>query len=308
MDDLRSDVRPAKRAGAVVLLAGVATAMGTLLVLYILNIALDVSLMGFYINGILPVGALGVGLLAGSGYGIASWLTGTKINRTLVLVVVSLQIWAYFVAQFLEFALLRAAFPEEFQLSFWQYFDLVTRAFAWSDEGKAFGVWGYGMRALEIGGFVLGGLVATAIMSAKPYCDKCQTYMRKKDLATLPAGVIPRKVKKKDLAGQQAYEEEQQKALDLGQEMVRQLLEMIQAGDAEAFSNLISRHTSQKKQIEKLTCRINLALSLCPRCQSGELEIKLAVGQGQEISFTEIARQEMEAPFAIALKALGHRA
>jgi hypothetical protein len=39
----------------------------------------DFNIMGWYANYVLPIGALLVGLVASSGYGIASWITGQKI-------------------------------------------------------------------------------------------------------------------------------------------------------------------------------------------------------------------------------------
>ncbi len=106
------------------------------------------------------------------------------------------------------------------------------------------------------------------------------------------------------IAGQQAYGKEQQGALELAQNVVQRLLEMVQTGDAQAFMNLIGEYAGQKKQIEKLTSRINLQLNLCPRCGSGDLMINLNAGHGENISITEIGRQEMNAQFAHGVQTL----
>src|SRR4051812_17886967 len=44
----------------------------------------DENIMGWYANLVIPVGALLIGLVASSGYGIASWFSGVKIHRWLL--------------------------------------------------------------------------------------------------------------------------------------------------------------------------------------------------------------------------------
>ena len=76
--------------------------------------------MGFYVKLIIPLGAIGVGALAGSGYGIASAWTGAKIGRGLLLTVCLLLVAAYFVAKYIEFRDLVTQYP---QIAGWSFFD-----------------------------------------------------------------------------------------------------------------------------------------------------------------------------------------
>lgn len=301
MEDIRFDVTQPKRAGLIVLIAGVATAIGSLGLLFILSVVFpNFAAMGFYIEGVIPLGAILVGIVAGSGYGIASWVTGCKISRGLLVTVILLQVAVYFIAQYLEFAMLRVALGDELAVSFWQYFDIMTRAFCWQEDGQPgdpFGAWGYGMRALEIAGFALGGIVAPAILFAVPYCDKCQVYMRSKELGLLPAGVLPKKIKKKDTEAQQAYEHEIGEALQGGQELVKQMTEMISTGSADAFAGVLAEHAARKKEIGKLTSRITVKLQHCRRCGSGNVIFQLASGQGDTVSTSEIAKCEADSAF-----------
>ncbi len=130
MEELQPQTEPAKRPGLLVLFAGMGTAMGTLALLYVVDVALEFHALGFYINGVIPLGAIGVGLLAGSGYGIASWLTGARIGRELLITVILFQVVAYGFAQYAEYLMVREAIPGGAQIAFWEYFDAVTRAFA----------------------------------------------------------------------------------------------------------------------------------------------------------------------------------
>ena len=104
MEDLQLETRRVNRPGLLVLTAGILTGMLTLAALYFLNIVFEeFHAMGFYINGVIPFGAILVGMLAGSGYGIASWLSGAKISGGLLVMVIALQIAVYFFAQYVEY-------------------------------------------------------------------------------------------------------------------------------------------------------------------------------------------------------------
>jgi hypothetical protein len=289
-----------KRPGVLVLMAGVGTSMATLALLYVLNIVSpELHVMGMYANGIIPVGAMLVGLVAGSGYGIASWLTGAKIGKGLMFQIVLLQLLVYLFSQYVDFLVIKNLVGNG-QISFWEYFDLRTRAFAWDNDGgpiEPFGVWGYGMRALEMTGFSLCAMIAPAILFAVPYCEACQVYMKSKELGLLPAGIAPRKIKKKDTEGQQAYEEELQHALESGQQRMETLLESVNEKDASRFVDLLSEHTDYKKAIGKQTSRLAVTLEHCKHCQAGRVVLKLQTGFGENQTVTELARVDVQAGF-----------
>lgn len=285
MDDVQTELPRDKRAGLLVLLAGLATTVLTLGVVYLLG----AQIMGWYANYIIPIGAIFVGICAGLGYGFGSWFTGAKISGRLLVMVVVLQVLAYFGAQYLDYLLVRAAVGVPF--TFLQYFDATTRAFAWEDNGQPgvpFGAWGYGIRSLEIAGFALSGMIAPALLFATPYCDNCQVYMRTKDLCLLPAGILPRKIKKKDVEGQQAYDQEQASALQQGQELLSDLVGKVEAVDAAAFAQVIDEHAANTKETGKLISRIQLKLQRCSRCRGGRLDIKLIVGFGDEMQSNDL--------------------
>src|SRR5262252_10406441 len=87
-----------------VLLAGVTTTVLALLgVWWLDNNTTDFHVMGWYGDYVIPAGALLVGMAAGSGYGIASYLTGFRIRSAVLAAVVALQLGGYAAAQYLEF-------------------------------------------------------------------------------------------------------------------------------------------------------------------------------------------------------------
>lgn len=286
-----------KRPGLLVILAGIGTSLGTLASLYVLEqMAPAVNVMGWYVNFIIPGGAMLVGFLAGSGYGFASWLTGAKIGKGLMLQVLLLQVACYFLAQYVTFLLLNL--PPG--LSFWNYFDFTTRAFAWDNHGKPgtpFGVWGYAMRTLEISGFSLSGLLAPAILFSVPYCDACQIYMRTRDLGRLPAGIVPRKLKKKDTVGEEAYVNEQKAALEEGKTRIEELLTAVANHQPQQFAELLHRFSARRKEIDSHTSRVVVTLHHCRCCHQGTLVLKLNSGHGEQIVITDLAQAALEPEF-----------
>ena len=183
----------------VVLMAGAGTTALTLLGIFLLDIAApDVNPMGWYLNYVLPIGAILVGLVAGLGYGITSFMMGYKIGKWLLVSILMLQVIAYFAAQFLAFRGMDLVYEETGEpVAFTTWFHLTTITIAFKKSGEL-GAWGYGVRALEIIGFALGGLIVPAVLMGKSYCEKCQRYMKTKELGLIPASVPAEKIKKKD--------------------------------------------------------------------------------------------------------------
>ncbi len=273
------------------LLAGAITTALSLTGVYLASQA-GHNIMGWYANYLIPVGALVVGLGASSGFGMSSWHTGTRIGGGVMAAVMTTLIAAYFVAQYLEF---RQLYPEGVfsedgtPLGFGGYFDLTTRAFHWAPEnegdteGSPFGVYGYLMRALEILGFVLGGLAVPLVLRHKPYCDPCGRYKRTRQVGLIPAGVRPKKVSKRKPLEVASYE---QSAIAAGEEGYQKLdLIMAAAGrddNAALLRELATCPSSNARKVNKLTSRILVELIHCPTCLDGTLHAATLSGRGKQ--------------------------
>jgi len=285
-----------------VLVCGLATTAAVLLVIYLLG-TVGCHPMGWYANYVLPVGAILVGLGAGSGYGLASWFSGVKITKALLVMIVVLQLGGYFVAQYIEYKSLEVVHEDGSAASFAEYFDATTRSFAWEDKGKPgkpLGLWGYGLRALEIVGFVLGSLVVPIILRSRPYCEGCQMYFRRRELGLLPAGVVPRKIKKRDAEALAAHEQEQERAWEAGQDLLRALAGKAGEGDADGFRALLAPHEGNKKAYSKLSARIALSIDHCPGCCNGLLNAAVLRGQGNKIQRTALGPTPLAPEFVRA--------
>src|SRR5882724_1379964 len=93
---------------SLVLFYGLASTALALFGVYLLDrTTTDFHIMGWYANYVLPIGAFIVGIVASSGYGLASWFSGIKITRGLLWLVLGLQLIVYFGVQYIEFASLK---------------------------------------------------------------------------------------------------------------------------------------------------------------------------------------------------------
>ncbi|MBN2495656.1 MAG: hypothetical protein JXR96_13770 [Deltaproteobacteria bacterium] len=248
----------------------------------------DFNLMGLYHFWVFPTGALIVGIAAGSGYGIGSWWTGVRISRSLLWLVVALQIAVYFAAQYIEFRHLLAAYGGGEQMGFFDFFDESTRAISFREEGKSdygdpLGGWGYAFRLLELAGFVLGGLVVPLALKAKAYCESCQVYMRTRHLVTIPASVPAEKIKKKDLEAQTSHQQVQDEAWQAGHQALEALRQSAEAGRASELQRIVDEHAAHAKEVAKLPIRLTVDLSVCPSCGSGILRAASLTGHGDQI-------------------------
>lgn len=293
---------PGRDARVTVLGSGLATTALALVGVYLLTTNTDdFNIMGWYANYALPIGALIVGFVAASGYGIASWVTGQKITRSLLWTVLALQVAAYFAGQYIEFHSMGLQYQDGTPVSFLAYFDFAARAFAWQQKdgstGDPLGVWGYAFRLLEIVGFCGGSLAVPLILRAVPYCESCQSYMKTKEAGLLPASVPSRRVKKSDGTAQAAYDVERQEALQRGGAMTAAIAERAAAGDVDGYRALLAEHAPEKKQIEKLPARIALSIVRCPKCSGGFLKTMMRTGHGKQLQQNEIGRHELTPTF-----------
>jgi hypothetical protein len=285
-----SGFRDTRSGGNLAVLLGGAVTIGlALLGVWALNQAGE-NVMGWYADYIFPAGAFLVGMVASLGFGITSYVTGTKISGTLLLASLVLLLAGYGLAQWLEFRHVVAGLPDGDDVSFWTYYDFVTRSFAWKrhggERGEPLGGLGYGLRALEIIGFGFGGVLAPLVMRKMPYCDVCGVYKRSRHLALIPASVPARKINaKKAPEAAAAYAQESATAMQKADEALALLLPPPKGktgADLRATCEAVGS-LSQQRKTNKLPARIRLTLSHCRRCARGELRATLFTGQGNQI-------------------------
>ena len=262
--------------GTIVLLAGSATTLLALAAVFALNHH-GVNVMGWYANYILPVGALMVGMLAASGYGIAGWITGLKMTPRLIASMLAELFVSYLLAHYSEYSQLVDGGSIA---GFFDWFDQSTRSFRWDDHGhvgEALGALGYGLRALELVGFIGGGAAVPLILRGKPYCDPCRTYKRTKMLAVLPAGVSIR-------AFRRTKAEEREAVANSAQQGVEVIFDAAHNGDRARLQAEIEARgpLARQRAAQRLSARVTIALHRCPKCADGALVAAIVTGQGNQ--------------------------
>jgi hypothetical protein len=287
---------------SLVLICGFITTALALLGIYVLDTNVkDFHIMGLYADYVLPAGAVIVGVAASSGYGLASWFGGIKITRKLLWIILTLQLVAYFAAQYIEFDSLHLVHRDGRPVGFFEYYDLVARSFAWKQSdgsmGQPLGVRGYFLRGLDVIGFAAGGLIIPVLLRKAPYCPGCQLYMKTWQLGLVPASVPVKKVKKSDAAGKAAYDAEQQKAFDVGKQTLATLQQFATGDNTAEFQKKVEELQLGKKQAGKLPGRFSLRLIHCKRCYSGQFVAKLLLGQGKQMKQSEFSRTELHSEF-----------
>ncbi|MBI4230486.1 MAG: hypothetical protein HY608_06590 [Planctomycetes bacterium] len=292
---------PSRKAQMYVLLGGASTSVGALsLTGWLARSTGDFNVMGWYANYIIPIGPILVGLVAGSGYGIASWIRGVKITRGLLAAVLLLQCATYAYAQFDEYRTFAPAYEDGTPVPFTTYYDFVTRSIAFQSgakEGKPLGAIGYGVRFLELLGFVFGAVFAPIVLKSKPYCERCSRYMKTRAVALVPAGLPPKQFKKEEYEAAEAYRKEQQTAFARGRGEAQGLLAAVLAGRMEEAHRLCAA-APVRKEIRQLTGRVAIDLSRCPSCSGGLLLARVFSGQGKDLRIESIGTVPL-APVAV---------
>ena len=285
-----------------VLLFGFATSGAALFSVYWLRAHANTNVMGWYASYIIPVGSLLVGIVAASGYGLASWLTGVKMRSRMLITVSLFQIIAYAIAHYVDFASQGVLmYPDGTQVTFFDFYHYETISFAWIDKsgkmGSPVGLWGYGLRALEIVGFTGGGAIVPAILMSVPYCDDCHIYMKTRELAQYASSIPIVKIKKNDAAGQEAHDKAQEEAHAKGLAHVQSLNQFVTDNNAAAFKTYIEAVKPEQKAIKKLPRRVQINLISCKCCAKGHIIAALLTVNGDQVIPLELSKTELPPEF-----------
>jgi hypothetical protein len=210
--------------------------------------------MGYYVALVFPAGAFGMGLVACSGFGLGAWLFGRRFDKTLGTLVVACLVLTYFGAEYVEW---RARYPHGVVdahgqlLGFWGYFDALTRMASFNN-GNNLGAFGYGLRAVELAGFALGGLIGTdLLLGRRPFCAPCSRYRKTAWLGLMPVGEDEAVQRMADASGDG-----------------RKLRSEIAASAPTARTNELAHEHE----------RWSVLLVHCPACRAGELGVDVLAG------------------------------
>lgn len=172
-----------RQPGLLVYLCGIATSILTIVAVHWVN-RNGTYIMGWFVNGILPGGAILVGVTSGLGYAVGSRVLNVKLSKLFLAVMFATGIIDYFAVQYLTYTsvISVAGVPAE-AYSFVDYMRDHAEKMTFQGRhdrvpGQALGIWGYGFQLLILLGFAVGAMVPSLVVSSMQYCHRCQAYLK----------------------------------------------------------------------------------------------------------------------------------
>jgi hypothetical protein len=283
LDTTSTSTKPRRKPYLLILQSGLLSIIVTLGVVYWLNRNTDYNMMGWYYFYIIPVGAIVVGAAAGSGFAIAAWLTGLRVTRIFLVIVILLQASAYVGAEYLQFLEFRSMMKKAGLVmadtaqppTFLQYIDMTIRSSKLEtntishDDGPLESV-GYLYTLSAFLGFVVSGVIAPACMRGSAYCAKCQQYRSRRELGIIPM-TIPSEPVSDDPDAESDFDARHEAAMEIGQAQYERIRDLAMAGDSSGFNAEVSLLKAQNRSAGKLPLRLVIDMDFCSGCGDGLL-------------------------------------
>lgn len=243
----------------------VTTALALLAVHVLARRSDDWAVMGWFYFHIVPVGAIGVGLVAGTGYLIGALWVRRRISRLLAVLVGLLQVGAYFAAEYLEYRQLHIFdLATGKPLGFWPWYDFVTVNMTFSRPGELdqpIGQLGYAVRFVQVAGFAGAGLLLAWLAVAMISDDACKLCGRMKERKEL--GVLPASGPQEPLV---PVDENDEEGKEMAQVWLGPVTELVEANAVESVTDVLRDARAHAAEIESLPRRVRLHVEWCPDC------------------------------------------
>ena len=173
-----------KELGTIIL--GIITTIVTAIVCSWVEINWDFAIYSFMLFFIIPVGAVGAGMAAASGYYFGAQVLHLPISKRLTFNIVMASISAFFIIKYIPYYFLKVngVLIRDF-MNFFSYlnFTLTHSSYSlvrFSGSTGEIGSWGYGIAFLQLLGFTGAGLYISGLLHEKPFCKECSKYYSKK--------------------------------------------------------------------------------------------------------------------------------
>ena len=169
---------------------GAITTLFTVIVLFLVELVFGFSVYTFMVCFIAPIGAIGAGFVASSGYYVGAKLANRRPTTLMLLGMIGVSLATFFLVHYLGLVCFRvAAGPAYALVAFGDYLDTTIRETSLRfvggpDSTGELGAWGYVFASIQVLGFMLGGVVVYATLVSQPYCQSCSRYLSKKGKQT----------------------------------------------------------------------------------------------------------------------------
>lgn len=175
------------------LVGGISLVTGLLVAFAIslIEVATDVALYGFSAAVVIPVGAIGCGLVAAVGFYAASRVFHVRPAGVALAIPLVTALTSFFAAHWFTFTRYELPTGKTFAdalaldgLGFVDYLRITATESGMTLGSSSapttitrLGSWGYGVVALQIIGFALGGWFVSTILRQKPWCEASHRFM-----------------------------------------------------------------------------------------------------------------------------------
>jgi len=225
-------------------------------------------------EALVPLGALGLGIVAATGYAIGSWWAGVRVGKRLLAAIVAYQIIALFVGQYIAFRGMHLVWRSTGgPVGFWWWYHRMTLGYTLrhlNGSEDPMGYAGYLVRLIDTAGFAVGALLVGALFMRAPYCEACQRFKKDKHLATLAASLPLREIRTESEAD--AFEAEQEQEFERATALFEKLGTCAIEGDAPGFKQAVAEANRAHPPVDTLLCRMKLSMSWCPGCLNGTVQ------------------------------------
>jgi hypothetical protein len=267
--------KPLRQPGLIVYLCGLGTSA---LVLWLVDLMNEhgENIMGWYANGIIPAGALLVGIASGLGYAIGSRVLNVKISRGFLYGMITTALLDYVAAHWVTWSnLLEKHHATSAQYSFVQYIrdiceGMSFRSSSSKEAGAPLGIFGYLFKLLEMLGYVGGALLPSALLRGMPYCHSCQYYLKKHQKTVINSPASWAAIKK--LPKQQRLEA----LTGAMQDVSARTQQVLQAVQLASFDDTAAKLSELDKAVAKdAPASVSLLLKKCPQCNAHHIAATL---------------------------------
>jgi len=233
----------------------------------------DFALYTWMANFIIPVGAIACGFVAAIGYWAGSRIFHHRPTRLLLLNMVLVSLGTFFSIHHLDYSHAYVGErPLSDVMSFPDYLKAVTEHMSYRTSSSTggpteLGMLGWGVAALQIAGFSLGGFIVYGMLTAIPYCNRCSKYFGK--------------LWRRSLRWKEA---------DLMMGSYNASAQLLQAGQLQSAVDEFSRTPEQSKFRTKAL--LIMDLRKCPTCENRQIKLSAQKLSGNR--FAKVA--EMSVP------------
>lgn len=268
--------KPLREPGLIVYLSGLGTSAFVLWLVHYLNESQQFNIMGWYVNGILPAGAIIVGVISGLGYAVASRWLHAKLSRAFVVCMLATALVDYVAAQYLTYLnVLDQHHIQPEQCSFLDYTRVICEGMAFKDRangkpGDPLGAWGYLFKLLEMSGYVAGAVMPSAVVFGMPYCKRCQKYLAVHRIRQIQSSNSWEDVKRLNKKVRGDALQETMKTLVARAMQIAAPLATASLSDTDAMISALDN--SDRKDA---AARVTFTLKKCPTCEAHVVEISL---------------------------------